>query len=51
MSGAPEKEFTVFLREAEFAVKAERFIIDDGVIRFFTGSTAVAAFTNWDGVI
>lgn len=51
MSAGTEKEFTVFLRENEYSVKADRFAIDEGVLKFMSGSTQVAAFNSWDGVI
>lgn len=51
MSAENEKAFTVFLHQNEFAVTAERFTIDEGVLKFFAGSTQVAAFNSWDGVI
>lgn len=51
MSAPDEKEFTVFLRENEYAVKADRFMVDEGVLKFLSGTTMVAAFNYWDGVI
>lgn len=48
---ASEKQFTVYLRENEYLVNAERLVVDDGVLKFTNGSTLVAAFSNWDGVI
>ena len=51
MSAGTEKEFTVVLRDTEFSVKADRFTLDDGVLKFLSGSTQVAAFNSWDAVI
>lgn len=51
MSAGAEKEFTVFLRDTEFIVKAERFVLDDNVLTFLSGTTRVAMFSSWDAVI
>lgn len=50
-NGSQEKEFTVYLRESEYTVEADRFSVDDGVLKFLSGTTLVAAFSAWDGVL
>lgn len=51
MTAGTEKEFTVLLYETNYTVKADRFVIDEGILKFMSGSTQVAAFNRWDGVI
>lgn len=51
MGKQEQREYKVYGDGVEFTVTADRFIIEDRLLVFLSGTDQVAAFATWEAVI